>query len=354
MKIKHLAAAVAAVSVLGASSAQAETVETLATGLDNPRGVTIAQDGTVYVALAGRGGRACEGSGETAQCFGMSGRIARFKDGVLSTQSRSFASLAGPEGTFAQGVHGVSLAPNGGLYAVTGSAPPEGVRALPKAARRQVGRLWDVGRPKPGVLTRVDELEWKRNFDKVRGDVNSNPYAVLGENFRVLIVDAGANAIYEYRGERTRLFSVIPKNGRGQAVPSSIARGPDGDIYVGELAESAGAGKARVFRIPEEGGKAKVAARGFTNISGLAFGPDGSMFVTELGLASGTLQGDVVRVAPGGTRTTLGAGKLLAPQGAAVDSSGAVYVSTGSVLPRSAAADSTFAGANGALTKITP
>ena len=356
MRFRYLTAAtVAAASLAGATGAQAETVETVATGLDNPRSVALAPDGTLYVANAGSGGKNCDGRGEQRQCFGMTGRIVKFKDGAVTNQTTGFASIAGPDGTFAQGVHGVSVAPDGGLFAVTGSTVPEMVRALPKQARRQTGRLFDVSGSKPKALTQVDKLEWKSNFDNVKGDINSNPYAVLATGSRVIIVDAGANTLYEYRNRTAKKFAVIPKNGKkGQPVPSAIAQGPDGAVYVGELAESAGQGKARVFRIPARGGKPKVHAKGFTGITGLAFGPDGSMYVTELGLTSETFQGDVVRVAPDGTRTTLGAGKLTAPQGAAVDANGAVYVSTGSVFPATTPKQGPFGGQGGTLSKIVP
>ena len=48
-------------------------------------------------------------------------------------------------------------------------------------------------------------------------------------------------------------------------MPSSIALGPDGAYYVGELAESSGKGKARVWRVPAEGGTATVYRSGFTD-----------------------------------------------------------------------------------------
>jgi sugar lactone lactonase YvrE len=160
----------------------------------------------------------------------------------------------------------------------------------------------------------------------------------------------------QVQGSKISLLAVIPKNGKGQAVPTSIAQGPDGDFYVGELAEGAGKGKARVWRIPAAGGTPEVAATGFTTITGVAFGPDGSMFVTEFAqnIRKNNLKGSVVRVATDGSRTRLGGNKLLAPTGAAVDSSGAVYVSNFSVLPARTPKKSPFKGAGGQLVKITP
>ena len=139
-------------------------------------------------------------------------------------------------------------------------------------------------------------------------------------------------------------------------MPTSIALGPDGNIYVGELAEGAGKGKARVWRIPAAGGTPEVYANGFTTVTGLAFGPDGSMFVTEFSRnpRKENFRGRVVRVASDGTRTFLGGKQLMFPTGAAVDSTGAVYVSNFSVLPRRTPKKSPFKGAGGTLVKITP
>jgi sugar lactone lactonase YvrE len=169
-------------------------------------------------------------------------------------------------------------------------------------------------------------------------------------------VDAGANAVFEVRGGKATVLAVIPKNGRAQSVPSSVAMGPNGDLYVGELAEGAGRGKARVWRLPAAGGPPVVHRTGFTAITGVAFGPDGSLFVTEFArnLRREDVRGAVVKVAPDGSRTRLGERALLAPTGAAVDSTGAVYVSNYSVLPRRTARNSPFRGAGGTLVKITP
>lgn len=173
---------------------------------------------------------------------------------------------------------------------------------------------------------------------------------------RQIVVDAGANAVFQVVGGQVTLLAVIPKNGKAQSVPSPIAVGPNGDYYVGELAEGAGKGKAGVWRIPAAGGTPVVHATGFTTITGVAFAPDGSMFVTEFArnLRKDDLRGTVVRVATDGTRTRFGGKKLFTPTGAAVDSSGAVYVSNFSVLPRKTPKKSPFKGAGGTLVKITP
>jgi sugar lactone lactonase YvrE len=352
------AAAVTALSAAAVPAANAATVETVATGLDNPRSVAVAPDGSVYVANAGRGGKQCQGKGEDAMCLGTTGRIVRVApNGSKSTVARGMVSAAGPGGPFAIGLHGVSVAPDGAVFGLTGSSTPQDIKSFPPPVKSRVGRLFSVSGGAFSAVARVDRLEHRRNLDGVKGDRNSNPYAVLAlaANHQI-VVDAGANAVLEVRDGEVELLALIPRRGKTQAVPTSIAQGPDGAYYVGQLAGEGRKGKARVWRVPAEGGTATVYRSGFTAITGVAFGPDGSLYVTEFAHNFEKLNGRLVRVSPdGSSRSVLAGGKKLrAPTGAAVDSTGAVYVSNFSVLPRKTPRNSPFRGAGGTLVKITP
>jgi hypothetical protein len=100
------------------------------------------------------------------------------------------------------------------------------------------------------------------------------------------------------------------------AVPSSVALGPDGALYVGELTGFPYLpGYARVWRIVP-GQRPAVFAGGFTTIIDLAWGPDRKLYVLEIahrGLLSGDRTGALIRIDRPGKRTTLASAGLIAP-----------------------------------------
>jgi sugar lactone lactonase YvrE len=115
-----------------------------------------------------------------------------------------------------------------------------------------------------------------------------------------------------------------------QAVPTSIAVGPDGDYYVGQLTGFPfPVGGANIYRVPPEGGEPVVHASGFTNITHITFDGDGNLFVVEMftnGLLSGDPTGAVIQVAPNGARLVLASEGLVNPAGVAYSPDGNLYV----------------------------
>ncbi len=76
--------------------------------------------------------------------------------------------------------------------------------------------MFDVTDGNLDAVARVDRLEWKRNLDNVKGDRNSNPYAILALADREIVADAGANAWCRggrrRRGLRVELQRASPKD----------------------------------------------------------------------------------------------------------------------------------------------
>lgn len=340
-------------AVSGALASSGSGLTTVASGLDNPRGLEVGPGGAVYVVEAGRGGDFCLGAGpEGPTCIGFTAAVTRIAGGTQERVATGLLSAAGPDGSFATGADDVALS-RGGIYVVMTSAPPGAVRGVPAAVRRQLGRLLRVRGSRQTPVADIGRIEVRHNPDGT--DVNPNPYGVVaGPRGSFFVTDAGGNTVL--RVDRSGLVSIVavlppesvPGRGQAQSVPTSITWGPDGALYVGELGGgNMPAGKSRIFRIDPFGlddddeddldGGVEVFATGFTAISGLDFASDGTLYVTEqfrsfAALEHGNLTGRLIRIAPNGRRTELARGRLIAPGGVAVGPGKTVYVSTGSVF----------------------
>jgi hypothetical protein len=280
----------------------------------------------------------------------------------VSRLATGLLSVGGQDGSFTAGADGVAVDESGAVYSVMTAAPEcQPVKGLPRPAVAQLGKVLRLAGSKAVGVASVSPLECKNNYDGT--DRNSNPYALvaLGGNHEI-VVDAGANAVFDVRGSKVRMLAVLPKNSYGgQSVPTSITVGPDGAYYVGEFGGEPPKGKkakrnaARVFKVVP-GQKPTVYATGFNSITGVAFDEEGNLYVTEFSidpLNENNAKGDVVRVGTDGTRTRLGNGRLFFPAGAAIGADGALYVANWSVLPGTPAKGGPFKGKSGELVRIT-
>jgi hypothetical protein len=176
------------------------------------------------------------------------------------------------------------------------------------------------------------------------GALDTNPYGILALPGKVVYTDAGGNSLNQVAANGTittlAVFDRVPRTGPGptsvQAVPTSVALGPDGNYYVGVLTGGPfTVGIASVYRVPAAGGTPVAVYTGFTNIIDVAFGPDGSLYVLEIAqnaIPNFGAGGRLVRIAPDGTQTTILAGPpLIAPGGVAVGKDGALYVTNMSI-----------------------
>ena len=328
----------------GGALLHAETWEVVVTGLNNPRGLAFGPEGALYIAEAGSGGAGpCAPGPEGIRCYGDTGAISRYdpRTGSIEAVVTGLPSLA-TEGSFATGPHHVSLQGRGNLFFTIGFG---GNPALRETQFGDAGSNFArIGRATPSGSWRLQEDlgAFEIGSNPTGDEVDSNPYGLLALPGKRIVADAGANALLEIGTNRhIRALATFPNSPNPwDAVPTSVTRGPDGAYYVSQLTGFPfPVGGANVYRVPAEGGTPTIYASGFTHIVDLAFGPDGSLYVLEIaenGLldAFGTFNfdGALLRVAPDGTRTELLDGVLFAPGGLAIDGKGAIYVTNNGIL----------------------
>jgi hypothetical protein len=328
----------------------------IADHLNNPRGLSPAPDEGLYLAEAGAGGDVCVSGGPAGQtCLGLTGSLDRVStdgDGVRRIVT-GLISGSGPGGVAAEGPVSVSRGPDGTFFAQFGlsshEVPPPGAipAGLRDAALAQLGHLWLVKRHGRAIdVSDVGDQDWTWTSTRIdlapKDFPDANPNTVLYSGGHLYVADAGANILVQVKRNgavKVLAFFPVPAGSQSDAVPTCVARGPDGALYVGELLGGFYTpGHARVWRVVP-GHAPTVWATGLTTVQGCGFGRDGAFYATEFQVGGldespgANPAGDVVRIDRHGNRTHLGVGKLFFPSGFAAGPDGAIYVSNCSIAP---------------------
>jgi hypothetical protein len=339
MRTRVLAAVAAVVAaVLTPATATAESMTVVAQGLDNPRGLAFDARGDLYVAEAGRGGAGpCFPGPEGGEvCFGDSGAITRVAGGVQGRVITGLPSIAAPDGSGAIGPSDVDPRDAAGVYFTVGLGADPAVRAgLPPLG--QNASAWLLRGHHDGWQQVADIGAYEATANPDGGLPDTNPNSVTTVSGGRAVVDAGGNSLLlaHHHGISTlAVFDTRTIDGRPvQPVPTSVARGRDNALYVGELTGFPfPPGQARVHRV-QPGQGSTVVAGGFTNIIDVAFDARGRLYVLEIahhGLASGDPTGALIRLEHDGSRTTVASEGLIMPGGLTIRG-GAAYVSNCSV-----------------------
>ena len=269
-----LALALAA-PALPAQSARvlAQGPEVIADGLDNPRGLFYAADGTLYIAEAGSGGDVrASGPFNSPVQIGLTGRI----------------SAVSPDGSRSVIVPGLTSMNNGGwIYGAMAVAEVDGTLWLALGEGPHTDpftmSLLGLDAATRRTTTFVDLLtpEAEMNPD---GDVIASQPADLafGPDGAIYIANAGCNCVMRYtEAEGVSIFAswTIDDN----PVPTTVELGPDGDLYIGFLSG---------FPFPEDGSRVErwtldgdlvATYPGLTAVVGLLVTDAGTIYAVELG-----------------------------------------------------------------------
>lgn len=240
------------------------------------------------------------------------------------------------------------------------------------------GKLYRVSRGSRHEIANLLDFETRVNPDG--GEIDSDPFDVEAlDGGSALVADAAANAllIVDHKGDvdwvasfptevvssdNAKKISGCPASGApacgvppqlpAQAVPTSVAVGPDGSYYVGELKGfPAPKGESRIWKI-DPGTRHAVCgaspachllADNFTSIIDLTFGPTGTLYVVELDTESWLameaqkgLGGAVTACNANVTSCTRIASGILMSSAATVGRDGTVWVVKNALIPGAA------------------
>jgi hypothetical protein len=311
----------ATVLSLGSSGTRAQSsVEVMASGLNNPRDLRFGPDGLLYVIEAGAGGGSnlCLPSPSGAACYGPTGSVTRITGpGAHQRVLSGLPSLAPAGGHNAIGPVDFDFGFERGWIVVGLGANPAARDAFAAAGVR-LGTLirvtyagqWDYV---------ADIAAHEATFNPDGGAIFSDPSSVRFLHDRVVVADAGANAVLSV-GLDAQIHTLTTLG----STPSAVTDGPDGFLFVADGGTAVGAG--RVVRLRRDGGSPTVVASGFTNIVDIAFERSGAMWVLESdtdGAGPGE-NGRLIRIADG--QPTVFTSALVRPGGLALGLDGAIYV----------------------------
>jgi hypothetical protein len=322
--------------------------EVIATGLNNPRHLALGPDGSLYVAEAGLGAGS-EATG-VQEGLGFTGSVTvierpasarpgqhRMLTGLVSAAMNEEGDL---ETVGADGIAFPGREEDDPMYLSFGAHGPSGLGLL-------------VQYPLSGTATTVADVgsasfDWTGDHADLWEEFpDANPYGVLALPGHLYVVDAAANTLNEVMPDgEVRVLAYFPNyadiGGIRDAVPTCVAQGPDGALYIGTLALverfQLGSGQALVYRVdPAETNPddldtilhvATVWTGGFDTISSCAFAPNGDFYATEM-FGGDDYSGDVVRVPfrHPDEKDRFGGGQVVNPTGIAVGQGG-IYVSS--------------------------
>jgi hypothetical protein len=344
--MKPLRAAVCLALATTTLVAQAD-VETLASGLRNPRGLAFASNGALYVAEAGSGGPGpCVPSPSpppgTQRCYGETAAVTEIlPSGGFRRVLTGLPSLVRPEGTAEGGAVDVSFLGTSAYVTMNWGGDPAG-----RAAAGPKGALFGTQlhmAPSGAYRVVADVSAHESLHNPAGGTVDSNPYGTLAQPGRRVVADAGANALLEVDANGSvNELTVFPALSDGrQSVPTSVVEGPDGALYVGLLTGFPYLrGSASVLRVASDGSSMSTYVGELTAVVDVAFDQGGALYILEAALGHvgpfppnpGIGIGRLLRMCPGASPAVVLDGLDYA-SGVAIGPDDAIYLTNHGTSP---------------------
>ena len=351
-------------SVSFATAAQAANptvhVSVLLGGLNSPKHLSIGPDGHLLIVESGVGDPAkknCvptigDSGSPTSTCVAKTGDILRVTGNTASPILRGLPSaidttsgeVAGPAAAVWVHNHFVVAVQDTDLQAdgSTGLPGADAFGKLVTAGAYSPRSSWTLG---PDLAAFALEHP-QGNVGPTESPTDSDPYDIVSYKGGLAIADAAANDVLwlspqgnlSVLGRLPSRTESVPAGVLGpnpvtlqaQFVPTSLAVGKNGALYVGGLRGVPSLpGTASVYRI-WPGHAPQLYASGFSAISDIAFDNQGRLMVLELStgglLAPPTVPGALIRVNYNHSRTTVLSAGLSDPTGLVVAQDGTVYV----------------------------
>ena len=266
-RITIIASLLIIAALVACGGGSADNDEIVAEGLSSPRGLAFDLDGNLLIAESGRG-RLLKVTGD--------GEVSPIAKGL------PFSLKTGPEGAYQAGPSAITLL-NGELFFIVGEYIGEQsarmYRITAEAGYEPVTPITDGWAPLDNRFSNPYDMV---NAPEVDGWIVSDPG---GNSLRA--VDLAGN-IRDYVVFYN--FAIPDQEVAVEVVPTGIARGPDGAIYVGTLTGYPyPAGEAAVWRVEDlngdgdalDQGESEPFVTGLTTVTDITFGPDGTLYIAE-------------------------------------------------------------------------
>jgi hypothetical protein len=342
------------------------TITVVASGLNAPRGITYDADGHRLLAaeagvwFLGDGSQPCAPAERNLPfCLDHSGSVFQYD---LNSQAGSRIVTGLPSASIqfdflpgvVIGLHDVTMKPGDDkIYAVFGTLGNKPYRTALGPGAALLGQAVTINgtgkvTPYADLLSFIDT---RYPVPPPAPAMEADPYGVVVGPFGTMVANAGGRVVNGV-SMGNDLLKVTPSGTISEVaqfpahpligdpsitvntVPTSVAQGPDGAFYVGELSGGAAwdfPGEARIWRVVP-GQAPAIYATGFHTIIDLKFDSQGRMLVLQTSTDPFNVagEGELLRLEPNGSRTVIfGAGDgVLNPGGVALVGDDTYYVTT--------------------------